>query len=80
MDNDKYCREEIKLEGMTYQEFKDYCNARISDGRWSMLEAIACIKVIEEIDSIKVKGLFKKKKTLEARELEWKKRNYKSLL
>ena len=26
------------------------------DGQWSMLEAMACLNVIEEIDKIKVKG------------------------
>ena len=61
---------DIKLENMSYQEFKKYCSDRASDGQWSMLEAI---------DKIKVKGLFKKKKTLEAREIEWKKRNYKTI-
>lgn len=69
----------INLEKMTYQEFKDYCNDRACDGKWSMLEAMACIDVIKKIDSIKVKGLFKKKQTLKARELEWEKRNYKTM-
>jgi hypothetical protein len=69
----------VYLETMSYQEFVDYCNARACDGRWSMLEAMACIQVIKEIDSIKIKGLFKKKATLKARELEWKKRNYKTI-
>jgi hypothetical protein len=71
---------DINLETMTYQEFKEYCNDRACDGQWSLLEALACINVIEEIDSIKVKGLFKKKQTLKARELEWKKRNYKTII
>ena len=70
---------DIKLENMSYQEFKKYCSDRACDGQWSMLEAMACLNVIEEIDKIKVKGLFKKKKTLEAREIEWKIRNYKSI-
>jgi len=70
---------DINLKAMTYQEFKKYCNDRACDGQWSMLEAMACINVIEEIDSIKVKGLFKKKKTLKAQELEWRKRNYETI-
>lgn len=70
----------INLEEMTYQEFKNWCNDRACDGKWSMLEAMACLQVIREIDSIKIKGLFKKKQTLKARELEWKKRNYKSIM
>ena len=49
---------DIKLENMSYQEFKKYCSDRACDGQWSMLEAMACLNVIEEIDKIKVKGLF----------------------
>lgn len=70
---------DVKLDSMTYEEFKNWCNDRARDGRWSMLEAMACIDVMKEIDSIKVKGLFKKKATMRAREEEWKRRNYKSL-
>lgn len=70
----------INLESMTYEQFKEYCNDRACDGKWSMLEAMSCLKVIKEIDSIKVKGLFfRKKRIREARELEWKKRNYKTI-
>ena len=69
----------VKLDEMSYQDFKKYCNNRASDGQWSMLEAMACLDVIKEIDKIKVKGLFKKKATMKARELEWKKRNYKTI-
>ena len=46
---------DIKLENMSYEEFKKWCNDRACDGRWSMLEAMACLQVIKEIDSIKVK-------------------------
>lgn len=70
---------DIKLENMSYEEFKKWCNDRACDGRWSMLEAMACLQVIKEIDSMKVKGLFKKKATLKAREEEWKRRNYKTM-
>lgn len=69
----------VKLEGMTYKDFKKYCSDRASDGQWSMLEAMACLHVIKEIDSIKVKGLFKRKKTMQAREAEWRRRNYKTI-
>ena len=48
---------DIKLENMSYQEFKKYCSDRASDGQWSMLEAMACLNVIEEIDKIKVKSV-----------------------
>ena len=60
-----------EISKMTYKEFKEFCNERACDGRWSFLEAISCLKIIEEIDSIKVKGLFKKKATERAREAEW---------
>lgn len=69
----------INLKNMTYQEFKKWCSDRASDGQWSMLEAMACLDVIKEIDKIKVKGLFKKKATMRAREIEWRKRNYKTI-
>ena len=58
--------EEIKT--MSYQEFKAWCNKRACDGQWSSIEAMRCLQVIKEIDSIKVKGLFKKKATEKARE------------
>ncbi len=63
---------DINLETTSYQDFKKYCNDRACDGKWSLLDAMACIQIINEIDSIKVKGLFKKKQTLRAREQEWK--------
>lgn len=70
----------VNLENMSYKEFKEYCNERACDGRWSMLEAIVCLDVINEIDKIKAKGFFfKKKRTEELRELEWRKRGYKSI-
>lgn len=72
-------KDNVNFQEMTYQEFKKWCNDRARDGKWSQLEAMACLHEIREIDSIKVKGLFKKKQTLEARELEWRKRNYTSL-
>ena len=60
--------EEVIKTMTTYQEFKKYCSDRASDGQWSMLEAMACLNLIEEIDRIKVKGLFKRKATEKARE------------
>ena len=70
--------EEIKT--MSYKQFKAWCNLRACDGSWNSIdEAITCLQVIKEIDSIKVKGLFKKKATLKAREEEWKRRNYKTM-
>ena len=69
----------LNLENMSYQEFKEWCEDRACDGRWSMLEAIACLDIIKEIDNIKAKGLFKKKATLKAREEAWKKKGFTSL-
>lgn len=69
----------INLEKMSYQEFKKWCNDRACDGQWSVIEAMACLQVIKEIDSIKVKGPFTKKKTLKAREIAWRKLNYKTI-
>ena len=62
------------IKTLTYKEFKKFCNQRVCDGRWSMLEAIAYLDVIDEIDKIKVKflGLIPlKRKTELAREKAW---------
>ena len=73
---------DVNLEGMSYKDFKKYCNDRACDGKWSMLEAMACLDIIDKIDSIKVKGLFSltnRKKTKKARELAWKSYNFKTI-
>ena len=62
------------IKTLTYKEFKVFCNQRACDGRWSILEAMAYLDVIDEIDKIKVKflGLIPlKKKTELAREKAW---------
>ena len=69
----------VNLEEMSYQDFKKWCNDRACDGRWDMLEAMACLHLIREIDDIKVKGLFKRKATMRAKEEAWKKYNFKSI-
>jgi hypothetical protein len=61
------------FEKMTYAEFEDWCNKRACDGQWSMSEAITCISIVDKINSIRIKGLFKKKATNEARESAWRK-------
>lgn len=70
---------DIKLENMSYQDFRKWCIDRAFDGRWDMLEAMACLHIVREIDNIKVKGFFKRKATLRAREEAWKKYNFKSI-
>lgn len=37
---------------MKFKEFVNWCNERACDGLWGMLEAIACINVINEIMKI----------------------------
>lgn len=37
---------------MKFKEFVNCCNERACDGCWGMLEAIACINVINEIMKI----------------------------
>ena len=62
------------IKTLTYKEFKAFCNQRACDGRWSILEAMAYLEVIDEIEKIKVKclGLIQlKKKTELAREKAW---------
>ena len=36
-------------ERMTFKEFKAWCNKRACDGCWGMLEAMACIDLIETV-------------------------------
>ena len=53
----------VNLEEMSYQDFKKWCNDRSCDGKWDMLEAMACLHIIREIDSIKKKlRVFSKEK------------------
>ena len=37
---------------MKFKEFVNWCNERACDGGWGMLEAIACINLINEIMKI----------------------------
>lgn len=37
---------------MKFKEFTNWCNERVCDGCWGMLEAIACINLINEIMKI----------------------------
>lgn len=64
------------IKKMTYKEFRDFCLERTYDGRWSMLEAIVYIDIVERIDKIQVKALGfipLRKKTEQAREKAWQK-------
>lgn len=49
--------------GMTYKEFKAWCNDRACDGMWGMRNALICVDVIETVNS----------KPLWKREKEWRK-------
>jgi hypothetical protein len=57
---------------MTYKEFKEWCNDRACDGAWGVYQAMTYIKIMEAIDSIHIKGLFKKRATKKEQELAWK--------
>lgn len=61
------------IKDMSYKEFVEYCNDRACDGQWSMFEAMNCIYIITEIDSIKTKFLCftRKKLTEQLREKAW---------
>lgn len=37
---------------MTFKEFKAWCNDRAADGCWSMMTALFCIDVINDIKKI----------------------------
>lgn len=54
---------------MTYKDFKEHCNERACDGAWGFDEAITCLDIITEIEKVKVKGLFfRKRRTTLAKE------------
>ena len=63
------------FEEMSYKEFKHYCNERACDGKWTADEALMCIKIMREIDSIEVKvlGIRSTKQTKQAKENAWNK-------
>lgn len=61
------------IDVMNYKEFKQYCNDRACDGNWGMTEVLNCISIMEHVDAVKVKGLFKKKQTEQAQEEAWQK-------
>lgn len=59
---------------MTYKEFKDYCNQRICDGRWTIREAMYCIALIEDVEenNVKLLGLIPLKyKSSKLKERRW---------
>ena len=37
--------------GMTFKQFKEWCNERACDGCWGFLEAVQCIEVMKDIMS-----------------------------
>lgn len=53
----------MEVEGMTFKEFRDWRNERACGGCWGMLEAMACIDLMETV----------KKQPFWKREKFWKK-------
>lgn len=37
---------------MKYKEFRTWCNQRAADGCWSMITAMFCIHIMEEVKKI----------------------------
>ena len=58
----------MNIEEMTYKQFSDYCNDRACDGQWSMMKALACIGMHDEVEAIVKRKFFKHR----AREKAWK--------
>ena len=42
-----------KIKDCTFKEFTGWANARACDGRWSMLDAMNCIRVISMVFEVK---------------------------
>ena len=62
---------------MTYKEFREWCNDRACDGQWGMNTAMFCIKILTQIEDVRITGfhLFKKRAKDEAKEIAWQKYN-----
>lgn len=65
--------ETIVMKDVSYKEFKEWCNERACDGRWSFQDAIVSSQIIDRVERIKIRGIFKRKQTMEAREKEFRK-------
>ena len=64
----------MKHDESTFKQFVDYCEKRACDGCWGYDEAMMCVKIVRDINSIEVRflGILCKKKTERAREAAWK--------
>ena len=40
------------MDNITFKQFKEWCNDRTCDGCWGMLEALACIDLIDRVSLI----------------------------
>ena len=38
---------------MTFKQFRDWCNQRSADGKWGYIEAMACVRLIDEINKVR---------------------------
>lgn len=65
--------ETIVMKDVSYKEFKEWCNERACDGCWSFQDAIISSQIIDQVERIKIRGIFKRKQTIAAREKEFRK-------
>lgn len=65
--------ETIVMKDVSYKEFKEWCNKRACDGRWSIQDAIVSSQIIDQVERVKIRGIFKRKQTMVAREKEFRK-------
>jgi hypothetical protein len=71
MDKEEINNRDEVIRKMSYKEFKKWCNDRACDGLWGTMEAMVYIHIINDINKIKAKGLFKKKQTEILQEKAW---------
>lgn len=57
----------FKVDKMTYQEFRDWCNRRACDGCWGIREALICITAVREVEDAHSWLPWKEKKLKEKR-------------
>lgn len=61
------------IKKMTYKEFKEFCNQRACDGKWTGAQFLGYSELMKSINNIEVKifGFVFKKKTEEIQEKFW---------
>lgn len=44
--------ESTNIESMTFKEYRKWCNDRMGDGCWGIIEAMTCIVIVENVNKL----------------------------